>query len=241
MRPTQNVSAILWDLDGTLADTAELHFQAWAALSAQLRQPFSRADFAATFGLRNPEIIPQLFGSHYSAQEVADLGLRKEELYRDSARKEGIALAPGAHALLQSLHAAGFPQAIGSSAPRDNLELILRLTHIEPFFKATVSMEDTRRGKPDPEVFQTAAARLGVAPQQCLVMEDAPAGVQAAKSADMICIAVLNDGHHSAATLRNAGADLVVKTLEEVSVETVRRMLEQEKTWPRLQGSGPWE
>jgi beta-phosphoglucomutase len=217
--------AVIWDVDGTLVDTAELHYQAWVELARQLDQPFDRAAFAATFGRRNPEIIHQLFGQHYTAPEVDDLGFRKEELYRAAARR-GVSLLPGVRELLTALEAAGFRQAIGSSAPRDNLDLILALTDTRRFFTAVVSMEDTQRGKPDPQVFQTAANRLGVAPARCLVVEDAVAGVQAARAGGMRCIAVRFVGHHSAEALTRAGADLVVPSLEQVSVATIRGILE---------------
>ena len=219
-----NPSAVIWDVDGTLVDTAELHFQAWSALCRDLKLPFTRADFTATFGLRNPEIIRQLFGTHYSDAEIADLGDRKEELYRAAAR-QGVRLLPGVRALLEGLHAAGFRQAVGSSAPRANLDLILRLTDTQRCFDAVVSMEDTQRGKPDPEVFLVAAAKLGVPPGRCLVMEDAVAGVQAARAGGMKCIAVRFAGHHPESKLRDAGADLVVDSLEQVAVETVTRLL----------------
>jgi beta-phosphoglucomutase len=217
--------AVIWDMDGTLVDTAQLHFEAWTALMRELGQPFTRDDFAATFGLRNPEIIHKLFGNRYSEQEIAELGERKEEFYRAAAR-HGVELLPGARPLLEGLHAAGFRQAIGSSAPRANLDLILRLTQTERFFAAVVSMEDTRRGKPDPEVFLVAARKLDSPPARCLVVEDAPAGVQAAKAGGMKCIAVRFVGHHAEETLRRAGADLIVPTLESVSVATVRRLLQ---------------
>jgi beta-phosphoglucomutase len=220
-----NSAAVIWDVDGTLVDTAELHFQAWSALCRDLKQPFTRADFTATFGLRNPEIIHQLFGTQYSEAEIADLGDRKEELYRAAAR-QGVRLLPGVRALLEGQHAAGYRQAVGSSAPRANLDLILRLTDTQRFFDAVVSMEDTRRGKPDPEVFLVAAAKLGVAPGSCLVMEDAVVGVQAAKAGGMRCIAVRFVGHHPEARLRDAGADLVVDSLERVSVQTVAGLLQ---------------
>jgi beta-phosphoglucomutase len=219
-----NDCAVIWDVDGTLVDTAELHFQAWEAICRGLSRPFSRADFAATFGRRNPEIIGHLFGQCFSAREVDDLGERKEEAYRAAAER-GVGLLPGVRALLEGLHQAGFKQAIGSSAPLANVELILRLTGTDRFFGAISSCEDTQRGKPDPQVFQVAAHKLGVAPARCLVMEDAPAGVQAAKAGGMKCIAVSFVGHHADATLREAGADLVVKTLEQVSVPTVRQIL----------------
>ncbi len=220
-----NSAAVIWDVDGTLVDTAELHFHAWARLARELHQPFTRADFAATFGRRNPEIIHLLFGTHYTDPEIADLGYRKEEYYRAAAR-EGVALLPGVRPLLDGLHAAGFRQAIGSSAPRENLDLILRLTQTESYFDAIVAMEDTQRGKPDPQVFLVAASRLNVPQAHCLVVEDAVAGVQAAKAGGMKCIAVRFVGHHPEASLRAAGADLIVTTLEEVSVPTVRRLLD---------------
>ncbi len=215
--------AVLWDMDGTLVDTAELHFQAWVALAAEMGRPFTRADFAGTFGWRNPEIIPKVFGIADPA-EVRRLGDQKEQLYRHTARA-GVALLPGVRRLLEDLQAAGFAQAIGSSAPRDNLDLILELTQTTPLFGAVVSMEDTSRGKPDPEVFLIAARKLGVAPQRCLVLEDAPVGVEAAKAGGMKCIGVTFVGHHSAAALQAAGADRVVPTLEQIDVAAIRSVL----------------
>src|SRR5262249_48569754 len=155
-----------------LVDTAELHFQAWREVCREKRRDFSRADFAATFGQRNPEIIAQLFGDRFTEREVAQLGEHKEELYRAAAAR-GVTLLPGVAGLLDALPRAGFRQAIGSSAPRANLELILRLTGVERTFDAVVGMEETQRGKPDPQVFLVAAQRLGVAPPRCVVLEDA--------------------------------------------------------------------
>jgi beta-phosphoglucomutase len=147
----QHHSAVIWDVDGTLVETAELHFQAWARLARERGWPFTRADFAATFGWRNPEIIPKLFGTHHTKRDIAELGERKEEYYRAVAR-DGIELLPGVRPLLEGLHTAGINQAIGSSAPRANLDLILGLTRTAHFFDAVVSIEDTQRGNPYPSV-----------------------------------------------------------------------------------------
>lgn len=222
--PDSQLYGILWDVDGTLVDTAELHFQAWQEMCRSLGLPFSRDDFAATFGRRNPEIIRHLSGDLFTEKEVNALGDRKEELYKTAARA-GVDLLPGAAALLEGLHAAGFRQGIGSSAPRGNIDLILELTQTKHFFDALVSQENTQRGKPDPEVFLVGAQWLGIAPARCLVFEDAPAGIQAAKAGGMKCVGVGFVGHHSEDTLRTAGADLVVRSLEEVSVQTVRKLL----------------
>ena len=207
--------AVIWDVDGTLVDTAELHFQAWHLLAEQLGFPFSRADFAATFGMRNPEIIPKLFGIH-DAGEMQRLGDLKEELYRQEASR-GVSLLPGVETLLASLHEGNIPQAIGSSTPRANIELIMRLTGTASFFGSVIAMEDTQRGKPDPQVFLLAAERLGAAPPSCWVLEDAPAGVQAAHAGGMSCIGVTFVGHHDPAVLRKAGANLVVPSLDNVT------------------------
>jgi len=205
--------AVLWDVDGTLVDTAELHYQAWQALALEIGKPFTRADFAGTFGWRNPEIIPKLFGRDYSEDEITRLGDHKEDLYREEAKK-GVAHLPGALSLLESLRTSGAKQAIGSSAPRRNIDLILDLTQTAPMFGAIVSMEETQRGKPHPEVFLLGARRLGVPAERCIVIEDAPVGIQAAKSGGMRAIGVTFVGHHSEQKLLAAGADLVVPTLE---------------------------
>jgi beta-phosphoglucomutase len=223
MKPTAPW-ALLWDVDGTLVDTAELHFQAWLTLARELGKPFTRADFAGTFGWRNPEIIPKLFGQEYDAEQINLLGDHKEDLYRAEAEK-GVGLLPGARRLLDAVIASGARQAIGSSAPRRNIDLILRITQTAPLFSAVVAMEDTRRGKPDPEVFLLGAKQLGVLPERCIVLEDAPAGIQAAKAGGMEAVGVTFVGHHPAEKLQAAGADLIVKSLEEVSVNRLLELL----------------
>jgi beta-phosphoglucomutase len=230
-----SAGAALWDVDGTMVDTADLHFRAWEEVCRELGRPFTRAEFAATFGRRNPDIIRVLFGDRLDERQVAELAERKEELYRAQARK-GVTPLPGVTALLEGLHRAGFRQAIGSSAPRVNLDLILNLLGVAHLFDATVSAEDTPRGKPDPEVFLLAAERVGVPPAHCVVLEDAVAGVQAAKAGGMKCIAARAGGHHAAEALRQAGADLVVDTLEQVSVQAVRDLLAEGKSGD---GGGP--
>jgi beta-phosphoglucomutase len=221
---TTEAWAVLWDVDGTLVDTAELHFQAWVELAREINKPFTRDDFAGTFGWRNPEIIPKLFGREYDEQQIAQLGDRKEDLYRAEAAK-GVALLPGVQALLEAIVELGGKQAIGSSAPRRNLDLILEITRTAHRFAAIVSMEDTRRGKPDPEVFLMGAQKLGIAPGRCIVLEDAPVGIQAAKAGGMRAVGVTFVGHHSAEKLRAAGADLVVPSLEQVNAVMLRSMI----------------
>jgi beta-phosphoglucomutase len=216
--------AVLWDVDGTLVDTAKLHFDAWVRISAELGLAFTPKHFSDTFGRRNPEIIRYLFGENLSDAQVQSIGKTKEEYYRTEAQK-GVSLLPGVRELLQNLHAQGVPQAIGSSAPRSNLELILDITGARKYFRAIVGMEDTQKGKPDPEVFLNGSNLLGVDPKNCMVLEDAVAGIEAAKAAGMKAVAVTFVGHHSEASLIAAGADLCVSKLENLSVSQILAML----------------
>lgn len=217
--------AVIWDVDGTLVDTAELHFDAWVRLASEMGRPFSREDFSATFGRRNPEIIRFLFHREFTDREVAEIGERKENYYRAEAEK-GIDLLPGVANMLRSFANLGCRQAVGSSAPHGNLELILRITKSASYFQAIVGMEDTQRGKPDPEVFLVAAKKLNAEPSRCVVFEDAIAGVQAAKAGGMKCVAVTFVGHHSEEKLREAGADRVVHSFEEISAADIQAMFE---------------
>ncbi|MDY3551304.1 HAD family phosphatase [Gemmata sp. JC717] len=219
------IPAIIWDVDGTLVDTAEHHFRAWARFAAEIGRPFTRADFAATFGMRNPEILRKLFEPDADDALCAKWGEQKENHYRASVRDEGTQLLPGVARLLKEFADRGWPQAVGSSAPQGNLDLLLSVTNTRGYFGAVVTGDDVKRGKPDPEVFLTAAAQLGADPRRCVVFEDAAAGVEAARAGGMKCVAVTFVGHHPADKLRAAGADIVVGSLDEITAEQVAALV----------------
>jgi beta-phosphoglucomutase len=216
--------AIIWDMDGTLVDTAQHHFSAWRNAARSAGREFSTEDFAKTFGRRNPEVITYLFGDSMSVSAGEQLANRKEEEYRAEVMRQGVDLLPGARKILEAFQAAGYRQAIGTSAPRANLEQILQQTRIGTLFQVTITGQDTVNGKPNPEVFLKAARLLGVTPERCVVFEDAEAGVLAAKSAGMKCVGVCTGGHSSAADLLAAGADLVIKNLEFIDLAAVEAL-----------------
>jgi beta-phosphoglucomutase len=210
---------VIWDLDGVIIDSAAPHWQSWQQLAAETGATFTERDFRATFGTRNADIIPRYWHTT-GAAEVQQLADRKEAIYRDLVRANAQAL-PGALALLQALHAAGWHQALGSSAPMENIRLIIDVLHLNDYLDAAVSGEDAEQGKPAPDIFLAAARALGLAPANCLVIEDAVQGVQAARAAGMRCIAVTN-GHPNREL---AIADRVVEHLTEVSVDTIADLL----------------
>jgi len=206
------VKAVLWDLDGVLVDSAPFHFQAWRELLASQGRELSEADFRRTFGLRNDTILRDLVGNLPPA-EVERLAARKEELFRQAARGN-IAALPGALALLRLLRERGLKLALVSSTPRANIDLILGALGVETAFDVILGEEDATRGKPDPEGYLLAAERLGVSPGECVVIEDAPVGVEAAKRGGMRCVGVYRDRPRKAL----AKADLLVETLEDPTV-----------------------
>lgn len=216
--------AVIWDVDGTLVDTAQLHFEAFVRFAKEEGRDFSREDFTWTFGRRNPEIMEHLFGKRGTGDAGRKMAEKKEGYYREAAAK-GVRLLPGVKPLIDALAAAGWKQGIGSSAPPANLELILKLTGIGPMMQAVVSGDDTKEGKPDPEVFLRAAELMGVPPRQCIVIEDAVAGVQAARAAAMTCIGVTFCAHSTPQELLVAGAQRVVQTLAEIRLPDVEFML----------------
>ncbi len=209
--------AVLWDLDGVLVDTAPFHFQAWRELFAGLGKRISEQDFVRTFGLRNDAILKEHLGD-LPPQQVEELSRRKEELFRDMA-KGNLTPAPGVIPLLRRLRQGGSKMAVVSSTPRENLDMVLRSLGLETAFDALIVGEDVERGKPDPQGYLLAAERLNVDPRDCVVIEDAPGGVEAAKRAGMSCIGLAAD--RAPDTL--AGADLIANSLEE---ESVRSFLE---------------
>lgn len=181
--------AVLWDLDGTLVDSEEYHWHAWRHTFAAEGVTITYAQFRETFGWRNDAIIPKLMPG-IDAARVAEIGDAKETAYRRMVREDGLEPLPGVAETVHRLREHGWLQAVASSAPRENIRVVLDATGLDSSFDAIVSAEDVRHGKPDPEVFLAAAARLGIPPQHCIVVEDAPAGIEAGRCAGMKTVGV---------------------------------------------------
>jgi beta-phosphoglucomutase len=212
------VRAVIWDMDGVIIDSAEEHRQAWQRLAHEEGVRFSDADFWSTFGKRDDDIITLVWGTQ-SPERMQELADRKEAYFRALIRETAAPL-PGSIELMRGLHEAGYAQALASSAPVENIRLISDVLGLGHYLTALVSGETVAHGKPAPDIFLKAAGELGIVPTQCLVIEDAVAGVQAAHAAGMRCIAVAGD--RDLPGLREA--ELMVKSLTEVDVERVRSL-----------------
>ncbi|MGA7402278.1 MAG: HAD family phosphatase [Candidatus Sulfotelmatobacter sp.] len=211
--------AVLWDMDGTLVDSAEYHWQAWRDTMAREGIPITHEQFLASFGQRNDSILRLWLGEKATPELIQRVGDAKEALYRQLVRQHGIAPLPGALEWLHLLDRKGWGQAIASAAPRANIETILDVLHASGCFQAIVSADDVHRGKPDPEVFLIAATRLSVAPKCCIVVEDAEHGIEAARAAGMKSIGVSQNGKH-------LPADIVVRSLDLLNTNAFDNLLQ---------------
>lgn len=216
---TNSPRAVLWDLDGTLIDTAPIHWQAWQETLAGENYHLTREVFLSCFGMRNDAIIPMWLGAQVTPEDIDRIAAAKEICFRRLLEVLPLPLLPGVMEWLPRLHAQGWRQAIGTMAPRQNLDSMLRITGIGKYMQALATAEDVSRGKPDPDIFLTAAARLGVPPAACIVVEDAPAGIQAARRAGMHSIGV-------GASILPGSADLSVPSLRALPEDAFERLLQ---------------
>ena len=180
---------VIWDLDGVLADTAEVHFQAWARALSAHEIPFDRVAFDRVFGMNNVGTLTVLLGRPPARREVTDIADCKERIFRQEAGRL-VRPMPGAIRLLDELEQTGWLQAVASSAPQENIDLLVDAFGIRRYFAAILSGARLPAGKPDPALFLTAARALQLPPEHCVVIEDAPVGVEAACRAGMPCIAI---------------------------------------------------
>ena len=214
--------AVLWDMDGTLINSEELHWIAWRETMANEGIGITREQFLSTFGQRNDSIIPALLGPTATFEGVERIAQVKEKRYRQLVCEGGIKFEPGVASWLHRLRQEGWQQAIASAAPLANIDAVLKALSASDIFQGIVSAEDVHRGKPDPEVYWVAAARVGVPAERCIVVEDAVAGIEGARRAGMRSIGI---SQHSKAL----HADVVVGSLELLQMDTFDRLLNEKR------------
>jgi len=210
--------AVLWDMDGTLIDSEEFHWISWRETLAKEGFAITHEQFLRSFGQRNDSIIPQWLGKEATPERIAKVANAKEELYRDLVRTKGMQPLPGVASWVHRLHHQGWLQAIASAAPRPNIDVVLEALGAAHCFQGIVSAEDVHRGKPDPEVYLAAASRVAASPDRCIVIEDAVAGVEGARTAGMRSIGVSRNG-------KDLPADIVVRSLDLLDSEAFDRLL----------------
>ena len=204
----------IFDWDGVIINSARHHEESWERLSREVGKPLPPGHFKLGFGMKNDAIFPNILKWTADPAEIQTLSLRKEELYREIVREIGIEPLPGVETWLQTLRDAGIACVIASSTHRENITTTLAVLGLGTFFAHIVSAEDVKQGKPEPEVFLTAAARIGVQPGHGVVFEDALVGIAAAKAAKIRVVGVATTEPRE----KLAHADWVVDRLDELKV-----------------------
>jgi beta-phosphoglucomutase family hydrolase len=220
------MKAVLFDWDGVVIDSSPQHERSWELLAAAESLPLPEGHFKRGFGKKNETIIPDILGWARGPAEIQRLARLKEETYRRLVAESGVNILPGARELLAALRAENIPCAVASSTPRENLEAIFAATGLDACFDAVVCGDDVENGKPAPDIFLLAAKKLGVAPGDCVVIEDAHAGIEAALRAGMPVLAVATT--HPVADLGAATA--AIESLAAANPDLLRSLSNQYST-----------
>ncbi|MFC4735825.1 beta-phosphoglucomutase [Bacillus daqingensis] len=216
----KQIEAVIFDLDGVLIDTAEHHYEAWRNLATDMGFEFKREDNERLKGVSREEslrILLETGGVEKSEAEKQELAAKKNEAYLKSI--QGLTeedLLPGVRGFLRELQTFKVPFALGSASR--NASVILDGTGIGSMFTAVVDGNDLQKAKPDPEVFLKGAEKMGVAPESCVVFEDAQAGIDAARAAGMRVVAVGSPELLS-------GADFYTSNLKDITFAGLKREL----------------
>lgn len=210
---------VIFDIDGVLIDSYQAHFQSWRVMLRRHGLDVTEEQFRKTFGRTNDDIFAHDFPS-FRREDYAALGEEKESAYREIIRAEFPAM-DGASELLTALHQAGATLAVGSSAPPENVEVVLKNLPGSEHVAAVTHGGEVARGKPDPEVFLKCASKIHLPPHRCVVVEDAPAGVSAGKAAGCNVVALTGTAPRD----ELAHADRIVDSLREITPRIILTLL----------------
>lgn len=213
---------VIFDMDGVLVLTEEAHWKSWQNVARSRGIELRYEVFLSCFGRVNADCVAIMLGADIPHDEALRLADQKEAEFRDLVRA-AVPLAPGTRELLESLHAAGDRVGVGSSAPPENVDLVLDAGDIRRYFTSIVNGSQVKRGKPAPDVFLQAGAGLSLPPERCLVVEDAPVGIRAARAAGMIAVGVTTT--HTEQQLRDAGAHALFPSVASLTREGLRRLV----------------
>jgi HAD superfamily hydrolase (TIGR01509 family) len=212
--------AVIFDMDGVLIDSHPVHKKAWARFLASVGKIVAEEELEFVLDGRKREDILTYFLGPLTAEQVRDYGHRKELLFREEGRQVGT--VAGVRRFLAELQGRSIPMAVASCGSSSRVYFMLQCLDLQSRFSAVITGDDVSSGKPDPAIFKKAAQAVHAACEDSLVVEDAVAGVIAAKVAGMKCLAIASNGRNEA--LRAAGADEVVPDFRSVNVATLLKM-----------------
>lgn len=218
------LKGVLFDMDGVLVNNLEIHRQAFAEFFCRYGVERTFDELSRVFGKGNDDIMGELMPADVVERVgIRQLGYEKEAIYREIYAPI-ITPQPGLLAFLAECEREGLRSAVGSSGYKANVDFVLDKCNIRRYFEATVAGDEVTRCKPDPEIYLTAAAKLGLAPCECIVFEDAEAGIEAAKRAGMKVVALATTFDRE--FLATTDADMIIGDFRDISVEQLRTLVE---------------
>lgn len=186
----KSIRACIFDMDGTLVKNHQYHLEAWMKFWEKHKIHVSRQQMLEQFGRKNREILEAILGKTFTDIEAEALAAEKEELYRNLYRPH-IRPIDGLYEFLNQLKKRKIKLALATSAPPLNVDFVLDALNLRFYFDCIVDATMVERGKPHPDIFLKAAACAGELPVNCLVFEDANAGIQSAREAGCLVVAML--------------------------------------------------
>lgn len=219
------IRGIIFDMDGVLVDTKDFHIAALQQLGKEKGRELSEEFLIEILGWRNEEALVEILGHPLTDEELFHYQEHKEALYRKLI-KPHLTPVTGLLELLEDLKQNDFRIALATNGYRKNIDFILDGLNIRRYFSATIGSEDVSRGKPYPDPFVTASHKLSLEPEQCIVFEDSDTGIQAAKSAGCLCIALTTTlPHHKIDTLQPYK---IIKDFTEISVKQIKEIKQED-------------
>ena len=174
---------IIFDMDGTMVDNMMVHHRAWQQKLSELGLELSLDEVKEKIHGINEEILGRLFGDRFTPEQRRRISWEKEAAYREIFLPE-LRLIPGLPLFLEKIRSAGIPMAVGTAAPPENVDFVMDHLNLRSYFTGVFHAGTVSRGKPDPEIFEKAAASMGLAASECLIFEDSVTGAEAARRAD---------------------------------------------------------
>lgn len=213
------IKGVIFDMDGVLVDNRDAHIEAFEIICRKYGVPFDREKFMPTFGMTNDLILERLMPDVIKTTDWEKIAVEKENIYREIFERT-IAPAKGLVDFLKALKKEGYKTAVGSSGNTPNVNFVLDRCGIAGYFDAIANGDMITRGKPDPEVYLLAAKKLELAPGECIVVEDAPVGIRAARSAGESVVAI-------ASTFRRedlSDYDILIDDFTQITPEDIRNL-----------------
>lgn len=213
------IKGVIFDMDGVLVDNRDAHIEAFEIICRKYGVPFDCEKFMPTFGMTNDLILERLMPEVIKTTDWKKIAVEKENIYREIFERT-IAPAKGLVDFLNALKKEGYKTAVGSSGNTPNVNFVLDRCGIAGYFDAIANGDMITRGKPDPEVYLLAAKKLELAPGECIVVEDAPVGIRAARSAGESVVAI-------ASTFRRedlSDYDILIDDFTQITPEDIRNL-----------------